>query len=145
MQGDKGRGWCNNLISNRKLQKPEAKCQAPSNYMEGAWHFALINFSSPWLIQEIEPNAAAVIGTFGIKTEALMDVIRGKFNPTGKLPLTIPAIRKQLQTKKGMYQALMKLLPMYTGQNQGTSMVMVLDYPIIWRTRKQSPTESVNS
>ena len=50
-----------------------------------------INFSSPWLIQEIEPNAAAVIGTFGVKTEALIDVIRGKFNPTGKLPLTIPA------------------------------------------------------
>ena len=51
----------------------------------------VINFSSPWLIQEIEPNAAAVIGTFGVKTEALMDVIRGKFNPTGKLPFTIPA------------------------------------------------------
>ena len=101
MQGDKGRGWCNNLISNRKLQKPEAKCQAPSNYMEGAWHFALINFSSPWLIQEIEPNAAAVIGTFGIKTEALMDVIRGKFNPTGKLPLTIPANQEAVTNEKG--------------------------------------------
>ena len=51
----------------------------------------VIDFSSPWLIQEIEPNAAAVIGTFGVKTEALVDVIRGDFNPTGKLPLTIPA------------------------------------------------------
>lgn len=51
----------------------------------------VIDFSSPWLIQEIEPHAAAVIGTFGVKTEALVDVIRGEFNPTGKLPLTIPA------------------------------------------------------
>ena len=51
----------------------------------------VIDFSSPWLIQEIEQNAAAVIGTFGVKTEALVDVIRGDFNPTGKLPLTIPA------------------------------------------------------
>jgi beta-glucosidase len=51
----------------------------------------VINFSSPWLIQEIEPKAAAVIGTFGVKTEALIDVIHGKFNPTGKLPFTIPA------------------------------------------------------
>ena len=32
----------------------------------------VIDFSSPWLIQEIEQNAAAVIGTFGVKTEALV-------------------------------------------------------------------------
>ena len=61
----------------------------------------VINFSSPWLIQEIEPNAAAVIGTFGVKTEALMDVIRGKFNPTGKLPLTIPASQEAVANEKG--------------------------------------------
>ncbi|WP_215013840.1 glycoside hydrolase family 3 C-terminal domain-containing protein [Bacillus sp. ISL-75] len=59
-----------------------------------------INFSSPWLIQEIEPNAAAVIGTFGVKTEALIDVIRGKFNPTGKLPLTIPANQEAVANDK---------------------------------------------
>ncbi|WP_338452699.1 glycoside hydrolase family 3 N-terminal domain-containing protein [Niallia oryzisoli] len=60
----------------------------------------VINFSSPWLIQEIEPNAAAVIGTFGVKTEALIDVIRGKFNPIGKLPLTIPASKEALVIDK---------------------------------------------
>ena len=47
--------------------------------------------TNPWLIDEIEPNAAAVISTFGVQGEALVDVIRGKFNPTGKLPFTIPA------------------------------------------------------
>lgn len=60
----------------------------------------VINFSSPWLIQEIEPNAAAVIGTFGVKTEALIDIIRGKFNPTGKLPLTIPASQEAVANEK---------------------------------------------
>ncbi|MEH7549805.1 glycoside hydrolase family 3 C-terminal domain-containing protein [Neobacillus vireti] len=59
-----------------------------------------INFSNPWLIQEIEPNAAAVIGTFGVKTEALMDVIRGRFNPTGKLPITIPANQEAVAKNK---------------------------------------------
>ena len=39
----------------------------------------------------------------------------------------------------------MKPLPMYTKQNPGTSMVTVLDYPIIRSTRKQSPAVSVNS
>ncbi|MCM3790886.1 glycoside hydrolase family 3 C-terminal domain-containing protein [Domibacillus indicus] len=50
-----------------------------------------VNFISPWLIDKIEPNAAAVLSTYGTKTEAVMDVIRGEFNPTGKLPFAIPA------------------------------------------------------
>ena len=56
---------------------------------------------SPWLINEIEPNAAAIMGTFGVKTEALLDVIRGKINPTGKLPFTIPANQKAVNNDKG--------------------------------------------
>jgi beta-glucosidase len=60
-----------------------------------------INMRSPWLINEIEPNAAAVMGTFGVKTEALLDVIRGKFNPTGKLSFTIPANQKEVNNDKG--------------------------------------------
>lgn len=60
-----------------------------------------IDFSSPWLIREIEPEAAAVIGTFGVKAEALIDVIRGRYHPTGKLPLTIPANQKALNYEKG--------------------------------------------
>lgn len=61
----------------------------------------VINMNSPWLINEIEPNAAAVISTFGVKAEALVDVIRGKFNPTGKLPFTIPANQKAVDNEIG--------------------------------------------
>lgn len=50
----------------------------------------VINLVNPWVINEIEPKAAAVLATFGLKGEALMDVLYGRFNPTGKLPLTIP-------------------------------------------------------
>ncbi|MHA6670370.1 glycoside hydrolase family 3 protein [Homoserinimonas sp. A447] len=50
-----------------------------------------VNFGNPWVINEIEPGAAAVVGTFNVKAEALLDVIRGRFNPTGKLPMSIPA------------------------------------------------------
>ena len=45
----------------------------------------------------IEPAAAAVIATFDVKTEALVDVIRGRFNPTGKLPITIPASQEAVE------------------------------------------------
>ena len=51
----------------------------------------VVNFINPWVINEVEPAAAAVLGTFDVKAEALLDVVRGRFKPTGKLPLTIPA------------------------------------------------------
>ena len=51
----------------------------------------VINLINPWIINEVEPGAAAVLATFDVKAEAVLDVVRGRFNPTGKLPLTIPA------------------------------------------------------
>jgi|1186.fasta_scaffold86469_2 beta-glucosidase len=56
---------------------------------------------NPLLIDEIEPNAADVISNFGVKTEARVDVIRGKFNPTGKLPFTNPASQKAVDNETG--------------------------------------------
>ncbi|MET3922022.1 glycoside hydrolase family 3 N-terminal domain-containing protein [Arthrobacter sp. UYEF20] len=50
-----------------------------------------VNAILPWVIKEIEPEAASVIATFDVKTEALWDVVRGRFNPTGGLPVTLPA------------------------------------------------------
>jgi beta-glucosidase len=60
-----------------------------------------INMTNPWLIDKIEPGAAAVLSTFGVKMEALVDVICGRFNPTGKLPFTIPANQEAIVHDKG--------------------------------------------
>jgi beta-glucosidase len=51
----------------------------------------VINFINPWVIDEVEPGAAALLATFDVKAEALLDVVRGRFSPLGRLPLTIPA------------------------------------------------------
>lgn len=60
-----------------------------------------VNMTSPWLIGEIEENAAATLAVFGVKAEALVDVIRGKFAPTGKLPFTIPANQEAITNNNG--------------------------------------------
>lgn len=60
-----------------------------------------IDFKNPWLINQIEPNAASVIATFGVKPESLLDVLRGKFNPVGKLPITIPANQEAINNEAG--------------------------------------------
>ncbi len=49
-----------------------------------------VNAVQPWILDKIEPGARATIATFDVNTSALWDVIRGKFAPQGKLPLTMP-------------------------------------------------------
>jgi len=50
-----------------------------------------VNFSTAWVINDVEPGAAAVIGTFDVKANALIDLLRGRFAPKGKLPMSVPA------------------------------------------------------
>lgn len=50
-----------------------------------------INMTNPWLINEIEPGADAILATFSTTPDAVVDIIRGKYNPTGKMPFTVPA------------------------------------------------------
>ena len=53
-----------------------------------------INFTSPFVINEVyndkSTSIKGVIATFGCAPEALLDVVSGNFNPTGKMPFTTP-------------------------------------------------------
>lgn len=46
-----------------------------------------------------------MIATFGTTNEALLDIVLGKFNPSGKMPFTTPvseaAVEKQLSDVPG--------------------------------------------
>lgn len=79
-----------------------------------------INFTSPFVINEIysDKNTSAissqqsikgVIATFGCTPEALLDVVTGTFNPTGKMPFTTPiseeAVLKNKEDVPGYLEA----------------------------------------
>jgi beta-glucosidase len=65
----------------------------------------LINYTNPWVIDEIyndknKANIKAVLATFGNTAEAVLDVVTGKFNPTGKMPFTTPISEEAAQKQQ---------------------------------------------
>ncbi len=69
-----------------------------------------INYTNPWVIDEIynnatKPNIKGVLASFGTTSDALLDIVSGRFNPTGKMPFTTPiseaVVEKQLSDVPG--------------------------------------------
>ncbi|HQH24006.1 MAG TPA: glycoside hydrolase family 3 N-terminal domain-containing protein [Bacteroidales bacterium] len=64
----------------------------------------VINYTNPWVINEIynegAQNIAGVIATFGTTPEALLDVISGKFNPSGRMPFSTPVSDEAVTNQK---------------------------------------------
>ena len=65
----------------------------------------VINYTNPWVIDEIyndknKGNIKAVLATFGTTAEAVLDVVTGKFNPTGKMPFTTPISEAAAQNQQ---------------------------------------------
>jgi beta-glucosidase len=50
-----------------------------------------VNLATAWVMDNVEPQAAAVIGTYDVTAQALIDLIRGRYKPSGKLVMSIPA------------------------------------------------------
>ncbi|MFY9263241.1 MAG: glycoside hydrolase family 3 protein [Actinomycetaceae bacterium] len=50
-----------------------------------------VNFSLPWIIDDVEPLADGVIASFSTFYDAQADVMAGNFKPQGRMPITVPA------------------------------------------------------
>ena len=54
----------------------------------------VINYTNPWVIDEVYNNTTTnikgVLSTFGTSHDALLDVVTGKFIPSGKMPFSTP-------------------------------------------------------
>jgi beta-glucosidase len=64
----------------------------------------IVNYTNPWVINEIynndTKNVIGVLATFGTTPDALLDVIAGKFNPTGKMPFSTPVSDEAVENNK---------------------------------------------
>ena len=64
----------------------------------------VVNYTNPWVINEIyndnTKNIIGVLSTFGTTAEALLDVLTGKFNPSGKMPFSTPVSDEAVTNQK---------------------------------------------
>ena len=63
---------------------------AAAVHAKGGKVIANINFPLAWLVGNVERNADCLLAGFETYPAATLDVIFGRYNPTGKLPITLP-------------------------------------------------------
>jgi len=60
-----------------------------------------INYTNPWVIEEIDKGkASSIIATFGTTQDALLDIVTGAYNPSGKMPFTTPVNQAVVESNK---------------------------------------------
>jgi beta-glucosidase len=60
----------------------------------------VIHLDRPAVIPEIADGCAALLGEFGASDEAVLDVVFGRFSPSGKLPFELPASMEAVRKQK---------------------------------------------
>ena len=63
-----------------------------------------IRMSKPCVVKEFEPSTDAILLHAGIEAKALLDIVSGEYEPSGLLPMQIPAdmetVEKQCEDKE---------------------------------------------
>jgi len=69
--------------------------------MNGKPVLVAVTVSNPMVFGEFEKEVDAIVGEFGVQTEALLDIVSGQVEPSGLLPLQMPkdmtTVEKQLE------------------------------------------------
>ena len=59
--------------------------------MQGKPVIVVLRMSNPTVVSEFEPSVDAILVSFGVQDQAVLEVLSGKAEPSGLLPLQIPA------------------------------------------------------
>jgi len=59
----------------------------------------LVDLNRPAVLTELKGMSSALVGTFGVSDEAMLDVVFGKHNPSGKLPFELPSSMAEVEAQ----------------------------------------------
>ncbi|TAL48012.1 MAG: beta-glucosidase, partial [Chitinophagaceae bacterium] len=68
--------------------------------MKGKPVIVSVNMSNPMVFSEFEKEANAILVNFGVQDQAILDILTGKAEPTGLLPLQMPANMQTVEQQK---------------------------------------------
>jgi len=68
--------------------------------MKGKPVIVAVNVSKPMVFSEFEKEVNAIIATFEVQDQAILDIITGAFEPSGLLPMQMPADMKTVELQK---------------------------------------------
>ena len=59
----------------------------------------LVDLNRPAVLTELKNMSGALVGTFGVSDEAMLDVVFGKHNPSAKLPFELPSSMAEVEAQ----------------------------------------------
>lgn len=95
----------------------EAVQNAAENIPEDAKLIVCVNADAPMIFSELEDKADAILIGFGINNSTFLDVVNGKTEPTGLLPLQMP---KDMETVEAQAEDTPRDMECYTDSEGNT-------------------------
>ncbi len=68
--------------------------------MKGKPVIVSVNMNNPMVFSEFEIEADAILVSFGVQDQAILDILTGQAEPTGLLPMQMPANMNTVETQK---------------------------------------------
>lgn len=70
-----------------------------SSYSDVSQLVTLVDLNRPAVLTELKDMSGALLGTFGVSDEAMLDIVFGKHNPVGKLPFELPSSMAEVEAQ----------------------------------------------
>ncbi len=100
MEDFTNRSYQGKTVSTSNVTDMQAVLDARAK-MKGKPVIVVLNLSNPTVVSEFEPSANAILVSFGVQDQAILDILTGAAEPSGLLPLQMPA---NMQTVEQQYE-----------------------------------------